>query len=486
MKLFRAFLSVLMMVFATTAFAQTLTLEQYRAAMERMIKNLPDQADVSFHAEILGDGKLLFSHGAEKNLVPASNTKLISMITALEKLGPSFKMTNRVYADGEIKDGVLNGDLVVRGEGDPFLVSERLWLLARAVARSGIKKITGGIKIDNSYFKEDYRGLVGWSEVGEPFAALVSATSLNFNSLEVHVIPDGREKRPRVELGPVPHDYAILRNELRYVNGASRQVAVHPIRMKDGKEEFEVVGTVGRGANPFIAYGTVEKPGHYLAAVLRQMLRSEGVVIEKSYQGETSRTPRGEPIATQDSPPLLDLVRSLNTYSNNFMAEMVFQVLGSVVEGKPANIEQSRDVVKAHLETYPECKGVTIANGSGLSWDTQANAKCFVAILQHTYHDFRVFADLLGSMPVGGATGTLKDRFKRTGPDFSPLKVRAKTGTLFSRKAVTSLVGFTPTKNGETVVFAIIQNDKRADSSLISAMRDWEDRCVELLQQLEL
>lgn len=486
MKELQKFLVAVVALLCTTAHGDSLTLDQYRAAMERLVKHLPEESSVSIQAEVLGSQQVLFSHGAGDSLVPASNAKLLSTLTALAKLDPSFKMMSHVYALGANKNGVIHGDLVIRGEGDPFLVSERLWLLARSVARSGIKKVTGGIKINDSYFSEEYRGLVGWGDSGEPFAALVSASSLNFNSLEVHIIPDGTGKRPRIELGPVPHNYAKIRNELRYVGGKGRAVGVRPLGIKNGYEEFAIVGSVGREAGAFIAYGSVANPAHYVAAVFAAMLRAEGVLVAKDFTGSVEGALPSEVIATQESPPLLDLARSLNTYSNNFMAEQVFQVLGAVVSGKPANIERSREVVREYLEAFPDCKKTYIDNGSGLSWDAKANAKCFVTLLQNTYRDFRVFADLLGSMPVGGKTGTLKDRFKRNGPDFDAQKMRAKTGTLFSRKAVTSLVGFTPTRSGTPVVFAIIQNDKRADSSLVSAMRDWEDRCVELLQQLQL
>jgi D-alanyl-D-alanine carboxypeptidase len=125
-------------------------------------------------------------------------------------------------------------------------------------------------------------------------------------------------------------------------------------------------------------------------------------------------------------------------------------------------------------------------NGSGLSWGTQISSHCFVESLQNSYREFRVFADLLGSLPVGAQTGSLRSRFKRTGSDFDPWKVRAKTGTLWSRQAVSSLVGFTQTASGETVVFSLIENDKRNDPGLLRGMKDWEERCVELLQQLKL
>ncbi|NUM87733.1 MAG: D-alanyl-D-alanine carboxypeptidase/D-alanyl-D-alanine-endopeptidase [Bdellovibrionales bacterium] len=471
---------LLTLLAAPFASASEMSMEEFQNQMKRHVRNLPKQAAVSFHAEVLGTGQAVFSHDMARSLVPASNAKLFTSMAALEKLGPAHQFETQVYAEGKRDGDVLDGFLVVKGTGDPFLVSERVWLLAREMARSGIKRVTGGIRVNNTVFAEEYRGLVGWGEKGEPFAALVNATSLNFNSLEVHVrIKSGRA---HVELGPVPHDFAVLRNELRVVAGRGRDVAVRPVGAERGKEIFAVVGTVGREAEPFIEYGAVGNSAAYVGAVLAAVLRREGMVVEKGFTGLHAEEPKGELLATAKSPPLLDLVRSFNTYSNNFMAEQVFLSLGSV----PATPEKAQEFVRTYLQNLPGCPDADIDAGSGLSFSSRASAQCFVSALQRSHREFRVFADLLGSMPVGGKTGTLKGRFLRNGSGFEAQKVRAKTGTLFSRRAVTSLVGFTPTASGETVVFAILQNDERSGSGFVSPMRDWEDKCVEYLQRLRL
>lgn len=469
-----------LLFFSILAQASDLAFEDFQNQMKRHVRNLPKQASVSLHAEVLGTGQVIFSHEITRSLVPASNAKLFTSMAALEKLGPAYQFATDVYAEGKREGDVLEGSLVVKGSGDPFLVSEKIWLLAREVARSGIRRVTGGIKINNTAFAEEYRGLVNWGEKGEPFAALVNATSVNFNSLEVHIRV--RNGKAVAELGPVPHDYAVLRNELRVISGKGRDAAVRPVGTEGGKEVFAVVGTVGRDADPFIEYAAVANSGSYIGAVLSAVLRSEGVIVEKGYAGPHSEEPRGELVAQAKSPPLLDLVRSFNTYSNNFMAEQVFLALG----GAPATPEKAQEAVRGYLQGLPGCSDADLDTGSGLSFSSRASAQCFVSALQRSHREFRMFADLLGSMPVGGKTGTLRGRFLRNGSGFEAQKVRAKTGTLYSRKAVTSLVGFTPAASGETIVFAIVQNDERSGSGFISPMRDWEDKCVEYLQRLRL
>jgi len=168
------------------------------------------------------------------------------------------------------------------------------------------------------------------------------------------------------------------------------------------------------------------------------------------------------------------------------MTEQIFQAFGAAAEGGTASVEKSRKAIKEYMQKRESCQNAIVENGSGLSWNTRISAKCFSDTLQASYRDFRVFADLLGSLPVGGQTGTLRTRFRKTGAGFDAQKVRAKTGTLWSRQVVTSLVGFTQTASGDAVVFSLIENDQRNDPGQLTVLKEWEDKCVEYIQQLRL
>ena len=461
---------------ATNAEGTSLTLEAFQQKMKSHLGELNKNVTASVHVEVLGKGTALFSHEADRPLNPASNTKLITTLAALEKLSPGYTFETKVVE----KDG----NLVLAGNGDPYLVSERLWLLARSVARSGLKQVKS-VMVDNSAFSEDYLGLMEFANSGEPFTAAVSATSLNFNSLELHVTPDAKTGKPILEVGPIPHGYAILRNDVKQTGGSGKDITVRPTGKRGNQETFTVSGSIGKNSGSAVVYASVSQPAAYIAYVFAALLRKEGVAVKEDFGG-ASFTPvaGGEVIATQESLPLLDLVRLLNTYSNNFMTEQVFQALGS--NSERASLTKSRQAAMAYLRQREACHESSLENGSGLSWNTQISGKCFVETLQSSYRDFRVFADLLGSLPVGGQTGSLKSRFRRNGSDFQAWKVRAKTGTLWSKQVVTSLVGFTQTASGETLVFSLVENDKRNDPGLLRGLKDWEDKCVEYMQQLRL
>lgn len=456
--------------------ATTLTLDQFKDKMKKHMGSLPGSATASVEVQLLGPGTSLFAHNENGKVIPASNTKLVTSLLALGKLGPGYTFETKAFRSGN--------DLTLQGNGDPFLVSERLYLLARDVARTGVKSVDA-IRVSNSAYDQIYTGLMDWDDSSEPFTAMVAPTSFNFNSIEIHVIPQ-EGKQPRLELGPVPHTYATLINEVKMVPGRGRSITVRPGKMEGDRETFRVTGTIGKGANPATEYASVRAPESMLAHAFAALLRAEGVTVKQDFGGASSAAAKGEEIASVKSLPLIDLLRSQNTYSNNFMTEQVFMAYGAAAGGGGASIEKARAGAREYLNGFPGCKEAVMQNGSGLSWDNRISAHCFTDLLQASYRDFLVFADLLGSMPIGGQTGTLRNRFKRVGPDVEPLRVRAKTGTLWSRHAVTSLVGFTQLASGEKVAFALIENDQRNNPALLSNQRDWEDKCVEYIQQLKL
>jgi D-alanyl-D-alanine carboxypeptidase/D-alanyl-D-alanine-endopeptidase (penicillin-binding protein 4) len=460
------------------ASAANLTLPEFQEKMKKHVASLSAKTTASVQIEVLGKGTELFSHNARAQIIPASNTKLITALAALEKLGSGFSFETKVMRQGD--------SLILVGSGDPYLVSERLYLLARSVARAGIAKVSS-IQVNNAAFAENYKGLIDWDNGGEPFTAMVSPTSLNFNSVEIHVSPNASGK-PKVELGPVPHGYAVVKSTVTQVAGNRRNLVVKPLRVEGNREHFELSGTIGKDASPAIVYASVNLPESHIAHAFAALLRLEGITVEKDFGGSSfAPLPAGASlVASTEGPPLLDVVRLYNTFSNNFMTEQIFQAFGAAAEGGAASAEKSRKATKAYLQKWESCQNAIVENGSGLSWNNRISAKCFSDTLQASYRDFRAFADLLGSLPVGGQTGTLRTRFRKTGAGFDAQKVRAKTGTLWSRQVVTSLVGFTQTASGDAVVFSLIENDQRNDPGQLTVLKAWEDKCVEYIQQLQL
>jgi D-alanyl-D-alanine carboxypeptidase/D-alanyl-D-alanine-endopeptidase (penicillin-binding protein 4) len=263
---------------------------------------------------------------------------------------------------------------------------------------------------------------------------------------------------------------------------------VKPVRVEGNREVFVVTGSIGKGANPVIVYAAVSQPEAYFASAFAALLRKEGIAVAQDFGGISRNpvSPEKQPLAEIQSLPLRELVALYNTFSNNFMAEQVFQALGAAKDDGPRSIQKSRQVGSDFLRQRPACADSVMENGSGLSWDTRLSARCLLETMQNAYRDFQVFTDLMSSLPIGGQTGTLRSRFKHNGNGFQIGKVRAKTGTLWSRQVVTSLAGITTTASGEKAVFVLMENDQRREPGLLRELKEWEDRCVELIQQLQI
>jgi len=455
-----------------------------------MFLKLPKSSSASVHIELLGkqdessSNSVVFSHGGDRTLIPASTAKIITGIAAIAELGPGKTFKTKVFADGVVKGESLIGDLVILGSGDPYLVSERLWLLVRNVYRSGIRKISGGIKVNDSFFGEGNDELMKWSSDKAAYIGLLSAVSLNFNRAEIILTISPNKNKLNIELGPVPHNYAKIINQVRLVPGNKKNLKVKTKQGKDSRELFIVQGKLGRERKSVIIYQAVQDPAAYFGHVFGAMLRREGVEIAQNYSGQTNKKPETL-VAEIESLPLADLVRLMNTYSNNFMAEQIYRILGAEKYGSPASSEKSKKIVNNYLKKYKSCKKMNyLINGSGLTWKSKLSAKCLVEILQASFAEFSGFAELLGSLPVGSNTGTLKDRFKFI-KNIVPEKIRAKTGTLWSKKAVSSLAGFVSTKSGHVLVYALINNDKKSGYQQTILLKNWEDQMVALMQKLE-
>ncbi len=462
-------------------------LDALKVLFEKQISKLPKQISLSMLVETAGDRKVIYSHKKNTALVPASSMKLLTSSAALEIMGPAHTLKTRVLLEGTRKGDTLDGHLVLVGNGDPYLVSERLWLLARAIARTGIKKITGGIKVNNEYFPENDT-LLNLAGKGEPYAAKLAATSFNFNSLELHASVGNKKEKVIVHLGPVEHGYGKIINDVRLVPGKTKSVRVTSKGRKKGIETFRLSGNLGREASPLVLYYPVEDTSAYISHVLAAMLKKESIEIKIPYAGNTNFD-SGKELTKIESPPLTTLLRLMNTYSNNFMAEQFFYIMGAIKHGAPATKEKSKQVLDESLKKIPECRKDTIFadNGSGFSWKSRISAACLVGSLQKSYRKFRGFADLIGSMPIGANTGTLKKRFHGFDSSwFHPTKVRAKTGTLWSQGAVTSIVGFTSSYSGEPLVFSLLLNHKESGSKPILPMRNWEEKIISLLQKVTL
>ncbi len=402
-------------------------------------------------------GDTLFAHNAGLPMHPASNMKLFTAALALERFEPNHQFSTDVLRTGPITpDGVLRGDLVLRGDGDPALsrrflpggMSAPVSLLAELTAGSGIRRVTGNLIADATAFEQR---LVpeGWDEryLHSGYAARVSALSLNENLVWIAVAPGRGGAAGAVWLEPesdIP-----LAASVRTVAGRDARI----VARTTASGIIEVRGFIGAAAGTRRYALVVEDPPAFTAGALRAALATRGIVVDGSTEfGPTP--PQAVVIASLPSPPLSRLVAVMNRESINHYAELIFRNVaradppGSLGSAERAN-GMLQQFMKERLGTEDDV--VLAADGSGLSVLNQSTPRALVRLLDYGHR--APWSDVFhASLPVAGESELLRNRMRN-----SPAQgnLHAKTGTTNS---VISLAGYVTSVNGELLAFAFIYN----------------------------
>jgi len=406
----------------------------------------------------------LFALNARKLVMPGSAMKLLTATAAGERLGWAYRFETRFATAAPIESGVLRGDLIVIGGGDPA-ISERsdqpevMQALARQVRSAGVTKIEGGIIGHDDLF--DDRGLGdGWTLDNLPYgySAPVSALMYNEGSVDL-VVRAGAAAGDPVAIQIRPEGSGLqIDNGLVTVTEAGAGALT--LQRLPGASRVSVLGQVPAKALPFVRTASVDNPTRFFAEAFRRALLAEGIQIGGDAVDSDDFVVKPDVTAartlvTRQSPPLSELSASMMRVSQNQYAEILFKAIGG------------RRGMQEILGGWgiPE-DGYIAADGSGLSRYNFVTADTLVRILQRAYSvpmHASVFAAML---PVAGRDGTLSRRLVGTAAEG---KVRAKTGTVDNVRAI---AGYISTAGGQTFAFSIIANNFSGPSGPIDAAAD--------------
>ena len=415
-------------------------------------------------------GRLLYGRDENLALKPASNNKILTTAAALHHLGRDFRYKTLVAVRGRQRRQTLLGDLVVVGSGDPSISGRfiedhdrqaifRQW--ADALRERGIRRIGGDVVgIDDAF--DDEPQAPGWPAEGrgEWYCAEISALAFNDNCVDVcwRGANGGNHKPASFELIP-PTEYVQIVNfvttarnggshERYYYRPADRNVVTVRGRVASGEEVFDSA--------------TVANPTLYFVTVLAETLRESGIEVIGAPRDiddmpdKTVFRQSLERLTNYESPPLSQLVAVVNRNSQNFFAEQILKTMGKHVEGEGSFAAGTR-AIRRYVEAMGiDCRGLVLADGSGLSRLNRATPAQLVAVLQAVDRgpDAALFRE---SLPQGGQTGSLRKRFdddaqlREIGP-----RVRAKTGFIYGCHA---LSGCLETRAGQSICFSILCND---------------------------
>lgn len=414
-------------------------------------------------------GDTLFAQSPDQPLVPASTMKLFTSAIALEKLGPDHTFSTDVLRDGPVEDGVVKGNLILRGDGDPALSSRwvrggadaPMSMLAKFTVSAGVKRVTGDLIADASAF-ESRRIPEGWLSryAGAGYAAPFSALSLNENIVIIAVTPG--KGGASVALEPATRAITVT-NTVRTVAGSGNRIVAR--RVSD--DRIMVSGTIGSRSGTVRYQLVVGDPASFTAGAFRAALEAQGVVVDGTIR--LGNTPAGATIVTSlPSPPLARIVSVMNRESINHYAELLFRDAArgpnrSAVGSAETGFATLHDFLVKQVGAAPNA--VTATDGSGLSVLDRVTARALVQLLSHA-HRAPWNSAFHASLPVAGESELLRSRMRATPAQGN---LHAKTGTT---NEVIGLAGYVTAVNGEILAFAFLYNgtDRWSARESIDAM----------------
>jgi serine-type D-Ala-D-Ala carboxypeptidase/endopeptidase (penicillin-binding protein 4) len=410
----------------------------------------------------------LFAINAEIPRNPASSIKLLTTFVSLDVLGPTYSWPTHVYTLGPIRDGVLEGDLLIKGFGDPFLVEENLWKMLGELRRRGLRRIKGDLVIDDSHFVA-VRTDPGAFD-GEPYRlynVLPNALLVNFKAFTFYFSP----RVGGVDIRTVPALPNLkITNHLRLLRGRCRGVlATFSMKIPDPIKADEVVfeggypascGEQGLGR-------TALTHADYAYGLFKTLWAQWGGTLDGGVSRGIAPTIEA-PFYVWRSPPLAEVIRPLNKWSNNVMADALLYTLGGTIGKPPLTPAMGAEAVQHYLTAQRiSTAGLTLDNGSGLSRITRITATSLNGLLRHAYRS-RYMPEFLSSLSIAGVDGTMRRRFRRAGEKGW---MHLKTGHL---TGVAAVAGYIRARSGVTYsVVLFINGPTAAGNALIDRLLAW-------------
>jgi D-alanyl-D-alanine carboxypeptidase/D-alanyl-D-alanine-endopeptidase (penicillin-binding protein 4) len=409
---------------------------------------------------------------ARTALNPASTMKLVTTYAALDLLGPAYAWKTEAFASGALNDGVLTGDLHLRGGGDPKLTYDQFGRLLRQIRNRGVREIRGDLVLDRSAFAISAVDPARFdSQPMRPYNVAPDALLVNFKAVTLQLIPDPANKTLTVALEPAPTNLDLV-NQVRLGNGNG---------CGDWKERLRA-DTFSHGTTTRLVLtgvfpqscgeqrwniAVMEHPQFVLGVFLQLWAELGGSLTGGVREGAVPADARA--LAVLPSPTLAEVVRDINKFSNNVMARQLFLTLGMEAGRRPASAEDADAAIRSWLDArglgIPE---LVLENGSGLSRRERISAEGLGRVLQAAWKS-SVMPELIASLPVTATDGTMKKRLKQNGVAG---QAHIKTGSL---EGVRSIAGYVLDKTGRRwiVVFFVNHANAAAAQPAQDALLQW-------------
>ena len=403
-----------------------------------------------------GDVILQWLEGEPRN--PASTIKLLTTLVSLDILGPAYRWKTEVFTLGEMDGEHLDGDLLIKGYGDPFLVTERVWQLLRNIRLAGLREISGDLLIDDSYFEVgDYDPAAFDNQPLRAYNVAPNALLMNFKVVRYWFEPDHESDSVKVTLDPALDNISV-RNRLDLAPGRCRgyQRGI-TITANEPVDEVTFSGKFRNGCKRYAMDRAALSHNEFVYGLFQDMWRQSGGMFDGGWNNVVANAvvnADAEPIVSFESLPLSDMIARVNKHSNNVMARQLLYTLSAEVKGLPGTEEGGRQVIADWLtENGLDSCLCAIENGAGLSRDARIAAADMGSLLRFAWRQ-PYMPEYLASMSVAGLDGTLSRRFRGTSLIGT---AHLKTGSMDD---VAAVAGYLQTRSGRRLAVVTMQNHK--------------------------
>jgi D-alanyl-D-alanine carboxypeptidase/D-alanyl-D-alanine-endopeptidase (penicillin-binding protein 4) len=465
-------------VAASTASVTSATASALAARIDGVLAR-PAVAGVTWGIEVRdpATGTVLYARDAARPLIPASNLKLIVAAAAAHHLPADYRFRTSVYAAGPVRDGVLEGDLVLYGRGDPMISARyfqrhtAVWeMLADSLRARGILQVRGGVVADESWFdreqvREDWdaEDRLWW------YAAPVNALGFNDNVVDVRILPGASAGAPaRITASPASAFYR-LENATRTVAAGGRHTL--DLERGAGPGGIRAVGQIARGTGADVEYFAVDDPARWAGTTFRETLEARGIVIDRagvrvvSDPAASTVSADAQPLVEWRSPPLPQAVGPVLLKSQNWFAELLVKTMGREVSGRgswEAGLALERDFLTRVVGI--DSADFVLRDGSGLSAGNRVTPRALARLLDYVRRTPGQSV-VRANLPVSGAeNGSLSSRLT----DLRG-RVAAKTGYI---GGVSSLSGFVTAADGRELIFVVLANGPGDRGAIVRAIDD--------------
>lgn len=425
----------------------------------------------------LSTGEYFYRRNENKNFMPASNLKLFTTALALLQLGPDYTYKTSLYLNGKIKNEEIKGDLILRGVGDPTITSRfynddaltvfNNW--ADSLVNMGIEVINGNIIADDDAFEEESLGN-GWAWDDETYyySAIPGGVCFNDNCIDLKIIPGEKVGRKAIiDIYPKTKYVTILNNVVTVSDDSVTSIDFYRER---NTNIIQVFGTIRKSETEIKESVSINNPTKFTAQILKEVIESKGIkvkgqALDNDELGIVRDYQKLNPLFTQVSPPLKEIVKVVNKVSHNLYAEQLIKTIGyeKLKFGSFENgLKASQNLLK-QMGIDPE--NLQIVDGSGLSRLNLITPAQLNSLLRFMYRS-KYFNEFYESLPIAGVDGTIANRMKNTR---AMNNVRAKTGYI---NAVRSLSGYVTTTDGEMLTFVMIANNFLVPLKLAENIQD--------------